>query len=524
MINSSDIPDPDVKAWFQSEKIPIDKYATVRNYMLPKEKPVINKSETVNKICLIYCVWGTKYYLDMMYISLTSFFKYTDATVDIKLFCSEDLVKTARETIGNFPVEIISVNEKFTKYSIFLNDFSMYKKIILCDCDTYFYGDKLKLCEAIELSPYKIYMMPDLETDVMKVLKSRRVLNYNVSSEEDYLSKIDLSMSPLGIQEIIDKSWFLSCITVFDPTIFGNDWESHVNHFREMQSYCDETVFLTYFWKHKIEIHNIENILSGIHLVYAEQSYNFFRNPSGLGIVHPLHGTFCNDLRIRNLYNAILKPNMVEIENLTKIQKISNCFDFSRYNVHIVPDICHFSHSAYWFESLQTYKEINAAMNAIDKYIKSPQIALEIGLAGGGTHFLLKQKCTKVISIDLCWSGVLANGFMYEKLGILDNSIFVFGNSTEEKTLNKINKILDGSKVDVLFIDGGHDYNSVIQDHYLYSQVVRDGGLIFFHDYFFENDVKRAVDEITKNKELFIIHEDVGDHCSTGQGIAYYIK
>jgi predicted O-methyltransferase YrrM len=48
--------------------------------------------------------------------------------------------------------------------------------------------------------------------------------------------------------------------------------------------------------------------------------------------------------------------------------------------------------------------------------------------------------------------------------------------------LASINEILQGYKLDFLFIDGDHSYEGVKKDFEMYSPLVRSGGLIAFHD------------------------------------------
>jgi predicted O-methyltransferase YrrM len=43
-------------------------------------------------------------------------------------------------------------------------------------------------------------------------------------------------------------------------------------------------------------------------------------------------------------------------------------------------------------------------------------------------------------------------------------------------------QILDGEKLDYLFIDGDHTYAGVKRDFEMYSPLVRSGGQVAFHD------------------------------------------
>jgi predicted O-methyltransferase YrrM len=49
------------------------------------------------------------------------------------------------------------------------------------------------------------------------------------------------------------------------------------------------------------------------------------------------------------------------------------------------------------------------------------------------------------------------------------------------KTLEEVKRILGGEKADFLFIDGDYTYEGVKRD-LMYSPLVREGGIIAFHD------------------------------------------
>jgi len=53
----------------------------------------------------------------------------------------------------------------------------------------------------------------------------------------------------------------------------------------------------------------------------------------------------------------------------------------------------------------------------------------------------------------------------------------------------------DDESLDFVFIDAGHDYESVSKDISSWFPKVKKNGIISGHDYFNSNDVKRAVDE-----------------------------
>ena len=58
----------------------------------------------------------------------------------------------------------------------------------------------------------------------------------------------------------------------------------------------------------------------------------------------------------------------------------------------------------------------------------------------------------------------------------------VRGDSHAEETRREIESALAGREVDFLMIDGDHSYDGVRRDFELYGPLVRDGGLVAFHD------------------------------------------
>ena len=54
--------------------------------------------------------------------------------------------------------------------------------------------------------------------------------------------------------------------------------------------------------------------------------------------------------------------------------------------------------------------------------------------------------------------------------------------SQKQDTIQQVEDILKGEKLDFLFIDGDHRYDAIKKDFELYSPFVRNGGLIAFHD------------------------------------------
>ena len=85
-----------------------------------------------------------------------------------------------------------------------------------------------------------------------------------------------------------------------------------------------------------------------------------------------------------------------------------------------------------------------------------------------------------------------------------DNVHLIKGNS------NNILKKIDMSKIDYVFLDGGHDYNTVMNDLNCCKEVIDNDGTVLCDDYnlSYAPGVKKAIDEFVKinNFKCEIIH------------------
>ena len=86
-----------------------------------------------------------------------------------------------------------------------------------------------------------------------------------------------------------------------------------------------------------------------------------------------------------------------------------------------------------------------------------------------------------------------------ELLDKFKNNIYLIkGNSN--KVLNKI----DMSKIDYVFLDGGHEYNTVLNDLNCCSAVIKNNGTVLCDDYDLQQapGVKKAIDEFVKKNNF----------------------
>lgn len=145
----------------------------------------------------------------------------------------------------------------------------------------------------------------------------------------------------------------------------------------------------------------------------------------------------------------------------------------------------------------------------INTYTQNTNITyVEIGCyAGGSACLVLQRPNTKVISIDLGYpipESVVH--FNVNKLNKYNNSYsYLQGNSQTYEMVDRLKTLTN--EIDVLFIDGDHSYQAVINDFMLYEGLVKSGGYIVFDDYRDEGcpGTKIAVDEIVEAvKERYI--------------------
>ena len=149
---------------------------------------------------------------------------------------------------------------------------------------------------------------------------------------------------------------------------------------------------------------------------------------------------------------------------------------------------------------------------------------LEIGTANGGTLFLLSRFSDPnalIMTMDLPES-FFFRGFdfkirrFYKSFASHQQKIaLINGDSHDISSLQKLNEFLYHEKLDILFIDGDHSYEGVKKDFEMYSPLVREEGLIVFHDIVVvppeiekANGVHQFWNEIKKNFEYKEIVED----------------
>ena len=140
-------------------------------------------------------------------------------------------------------------------------------------------------------------------------------------------------------------------------------------------------------------------------------------------------------------------------------------------------------------QPLQVKQEILELLNILKEM--SPKRVLEIGTAKGGTLFLLSRVAApdpKIISVDIP-EGPFGGGYpewrmpLYKSFARDCQKIHLIrADSHSYDTVQRVEKILAGSKIDFILIDGDHTYEGVKEDFETYSQFVKKNGIVAFHD------------------------------------------
>jgi predicted O-methyltransferase YrrM len=182
----------------------------------------------------------------------------------------------------------------------------------------------------------------------------------------------------------------------------------------------------------------------------------------------------------------------------------------------------------------QIRSEILGLLEELDKNNR-PKSIIEIGTARGGTLFLFTRVAADnadLISIDLMDRGYLG-GYpewktdFYRSFAQKKQKIHLLrADSHDLATLEDVKSILNGNKVDFLFIDGDHSYKGVKRDFELYSSLVRSGGMVAFHDIGQPKEGTHGVNEFWKEiKNRFDHNEIIEDRKQGWAGIGLlYIK
>jgi beta-1,4-mannosyl-glycoprotein beta-1,4-N-acetylglucosaminyltransferase len=142
--------------------------------------------------------------------------------------------------------------------------------------------------------------------------------------------------------------------------------------------------------------------------------------------------------------------------------------------------------------SMQIPLEIENLQLTVNNH--QPKIIVEIGTANGGTlaRWFEVPSAEIVISIDYPIGIHGGQGFeertyvisdALEQANLTNKQFFAInGDSKHPYLVERLREILDGKKIDFLFIDGDHTYEGVKGDFEIYKQFLNENSIVGFHD------------------------------------------
>ena len=118
----------------------------------------------------------------------------------------------------------------------------------------------------------------------------------------------------------------------------------------------------------------------------------------------------------------------------------------------------------------QRFSELNPFLEFVIKETDCKN-ALEIGGANGGLTYILSRLFDKVVTIDII------HNVWYE-----ENNIIRLTANSHNLSSQYLEKVVEFSPYDLIFIDGDHSYEGVKQDFLLFKPLLKKSGVIALHD------------------------------------------
>ena len=141
------------------------------------------------------------------------------------------------------------------------------------------------------------------------------------------------------------------------------------------------------------------------------------------------------------------------------------------------------------YVAIQVREEFVAALECVKQI--EPRVVVEIGTAFGGTLFGWAQVAhpeAHLVSVDLP-GGIGGGGYTREHeshfrnfCGARQRLTCILGDSQHPDVVERVRAATEGVPVDMMLIDGDHSYEGVSKDFANYRSLVREGGMILFHD------------------------------------------
>jgi len=131
------------------------------------------------------------------------------------------------------------------------------------------------------------------------------------------------------------------------------------------------------------------------------------------------------------------------------------------------------------YEPLHRREELHQLVNLVEWF--KPRVILELGVCRGGTWGFWNE----ILPYDGYLFGIdRLDVVQWDWKASIRNTFYIQGDLDDELTLKRIRGLVsfEGVYIDFLYIDSDHYYEGAKKHFELYSPLVRDGGIIAFHD------------------------------------------
>ncbi len=193
--------------------------------------------------------------------------------------------------------------------------------------------------------------------------------------------------------------------------------------------------------------------------------------------------------KIVNRVRILIRPFYIKFFIFRKKEKIIR--EMTNFKSADRDEIFNFIFKKYFgvFSAMQIKEEFSELMKIVENL--RPKNVLEIGTANGGALFCFSRLSSddgNIVSVDLP-EGKFGGGYEEWRIPFFEsfkkNSQklhFLRDDSHKDSTLESVIKYFNNQKIDFLFIDGDHTYEGVKKDFEMYGPLVKEGGVIAFHD------------------------------------------
>jgi cephalosporin hydroxylase len=151
---------------------------------------------------------------------------------------------------------------------------------------------------------------------------------------------------------------------------------------------------------------------------------------------------------------------------------------------------------------------------------RSPRVVCEIGTYSGGHFYMLSRSLstvTTLIGIDLN----VRNKALLRRLAPANVDVHLIdGDSGSAAVHSAVESATGGRPIDVLFIDGDHTYDGVRSDYLKYRDLVRDGGVIAFHDIVEDHSTRFGRTTIAWTGDVPVFWSRLKPHAQTFEFVA----